>query len=829
MARAGLEGPGVLICGPDGSGRSAVARVLATRPALSVRAGPAESERPLFAVRVAIGAAVCPDDPAQAVEVLSEHLARTSRARPVIVVDDVAHLDRESQSVLAALAATGRARLVAVRSSGTNWNELGLARVDLPPLDDDSVHEIIARRLSGPIEHRSALSIIDLSGGRPWLAHQLVDASLSSGALVERDGLWRLDGEVCIPPSVDEHCESLLAVLGPEGRAAAEVLASAGRAPDRIALVAADAEGMEEIERRGLVTSDGDVVGLSSAIVAEHLRRRLGPATRRRLASRLAGAAAAAGGWDTPAGEVATAEWRLDAGLDVDPQVLLDAARSAVGLGDTVRAERLAAASAAASPQTEAVLLQSWCADEQGEGDRAQAILAAHVPVGPDAEVALAVRRAEQRFWVRRDQASARSLLDETRQAVSPPWDLAAAMQLAVFDLLDGDVRRAVDGATPHLAHPEHMVSSNAALAVGLALTLDGRPEDARSVAEDALLRLSGPTPPLYIDPGVHVITLGFALLGDDELTSADGLTASAHAHAIRQPGRQAQGWAALLRARVLLARGRPLHALAVALEAEGLWADARLHGLARWSATVAAQAAAEAADLATLRSCLGRVETYEAEPFRLFDPEVDRARSWLALLEGETLGSDAVSGRLTRAATQAVASGRRHLGMLAAFDLVRMGAVAAGASLLDEIAAGPSSRALERRRNTAAAALRRDAETLERAASEWESLGASGTAAECRAMGAIAAPARAVPTRATVASLVGSGGLDTPVLRSLERIEIDRDLTSREREVVALAAEGLSNREIAERLVVSPRTVENHLHRAFAKLGVRSRSDLRA
>ena len=51
--------------------------------------------------------------------------------------------------------------------------------------------------------------------------------------------------------------------------------------------------------------------------------------------------------------------------------------------------------------------------------------------------------------------------------------------------------------------------------------------------------------------------------------------------------------------------------------------------------------------------------------------------------------------------------------------------------------------------------------------------------------------------------------------------------LTSREREVVTLAAQGLSNREIATRLFISLRTVENHLHRAFAKLGVTRREQL--
>jgi ATP/maltotriose-dependent transcriptional regulator MalT len=51
--------------------------------------------------------------------------------------------------------------------------------------------------------------------------------------------------------------------------------------------------------------------------------------------------------------------------------------------------------------------------------------------------------------------------------------------------------------------------------------------------------------------------------------------------------------------------------------------------------------------------------------------------------------------------------------------------------------------------------------------------------------------------------------------------------LTASERRVVALATEGLSNREIAERLFVTQRTVETHLGHAFAKLGVRRRDQL--
>lgn len=51
--------------------------------------------------------------------------------------------------------------------------------------------------------------------------------------------------------------------------------------------------------------------------------------------------------------------------------------------------------------------------------------------------------------------------------------------------------------------------------------------------------------------------------------------------------------------------------------------------------------------------------------------------------------------------------------------------------------------------------------------------------------------------------------------------------LTDREREIVGLVAQGLTNQEIAERLVVSPATARTHVSRAMVKLGARDRAQL--
>ncbi|MEU0943566.1 LuxR C-terminal-related transcriptional regulator [Streptomyces canus] len=118
------------------------------------------------------------------------------------------------------------------------------------------------------------------------------------------------------------------------------------------------------------------------------------------------------------------------------------------------------------------------------------------------------------------------------------------------------------------------------------------------------------------------------------------------------------------------------------------------------------------------------------------------------------------------------------------------------------------------------------DGPALDRAAQALEERGYLLFAAEAyaQAVGAHPDPSAARTSRTRAVALARRcQGARTPALSGL----VLGELTARQRQIVTLAAAGLSNRQIAEKLTLSVRTVGNHLYSAYARLGASDRDAL--
>jgi DNA-binding NarL/FixJ family response regulator len=163
------------------------------------------------------------------------------------------------------------------------------------------------------------------------------------------------------------------------------------------------------------------------------------------------------------------------------------------------------------------------------------------------------------------------------------------------------------------------------------------------------------------------------------------------------------------------------------------------------------------------------------------------------------------------------------------AYEALRAGAPAA--SQLERMAARCESRLVTAYAQHGSAKAAGDGAALMEAAEEMAAIGALRYAVEAASDAATAFvsagrqdSARRAAARARQLHVPGQGG-ELPSIDGLDATAVD--LTRREAQLVELARDGLSNAEIADRLVLSVRTVETHLYRGMQKLGITHRRDL--
>ncbi|MFJ9815075.1 LuxR C-terminal-related transcriptional regulator [Streptomyces sp. NPDC101151] len=227
---------------------------------------------------------------------------------------------------------------------------------------------------------------------------------------------------------------------------------------------------------------------------------------------------------------------------------------------------------------------------------------------------------------------------------------------------------------------------------------------------------------------------------------------------------------------------------------------------------------AAVRARYARLRGELREAAAWAREGLRAAPHDAD-CRTELDLVAGQ-LGEETGSGMWAAAARgdiDTALAGIVGTDVFARYDAVRLGAPERVAGRLP--ADGVFARHAE-------ALARGDGPGLDRVAEALEERGFLLFAAEAHAQ---AVPAHRDPRAArlsrtrAVALARRCQGARTPALSGL----VLGELTARQRQIVTLAAAGLSNRQIAERLTLSVRTVGNHLYSAYTRLGASDRGAL--
>jgi DNA-binding CsgD family transcriptional regulator len=138
----------------------------------------------------------------------------------------------------------------------------------------------------------------------------------------------------------------------------------------------------------------------------------------------------------------------------------------------------------------------------------------------------------------------------------------------------------------------------------------------------------------------------------------------------------------------------------------------------------------------------------------------------------------------------------------------------------------------MEARLSFTGAALRSDPEAAATAASQFDAIGANLFAAEALSLESRLASNAGLRRRASTADARAKRAFQkcegaTPLW--IPRSSEGSHLSEREHEVALLASLNLTSREIANRLFVSVRTVDNHLQQVYVKLGVKRRTDLAA
>jgi DNA-binding NarL/FixJ family response regulator len=833
---------GVVIAGAAGVGKTWLAREVLRRAEASgertkwIVGTESAHALPLGAFIGSLGEAM--SDPLTNVRrVIDSFVAQQRRGRVVVGVDDAHLLDGLSALVVHQLAQSGGARLVVTVRTGSEepdavtalWKDGLLARLDLEPLSAAATREVIESTLGGPVDARSAARFRKLTGGNTLFLRQLLSDQIAAGRMRKSAGVWVWEGDVAVSASLSDTVACQMGQLSPRVAMvvdtlsqceplAVDVLCDLVRRRD---LAVAESMGLVSVERTG----GGLMARLAHPLFGELRRASAGEmhlsAIRGRLATRLA----KSGDTDMQA-TVRRALLRLESDLDPEPELYLESARYAMTLLDLDLADRFATAAAqAGAPGAAGVRAMNLVL--LGRGEQAEKALRdmadSDVPDGHH----WATVRAANLVWTLRKPADASLILDGLAAAPETPAQVAERLAVqACLDAVSARCALAAEKARAALdsdALPDYHAMM-ASLALIMAMGALGEVDELAGVAEQALRRATTSFQASHMRFWFGAV-YGRAcrLTGRiDEFVS----TARQLADSARDVPGLAYANLALLLGNAELVRGAVAEAARLVHEAvAGVQIHGVITGLRPASYFALAEAHAKLGQAGEANDAVAEARSCVPPDFVFMHTALSLASGWAMAASGhlnEAVASVQQAARLARDRGQPT----HELACIQAAAQWGDTSQAARARELAEALSLPLADAVALHVETLLAG---DGEGLLAASAAYRRIGDRAAAADAAAQASAAFTESQQHKRGLyAAALAGEladecGGLCTPALRTPAGLK----LSGRQRDVVELVVAGLSNRQIAERLVMSVRTVEGHVYRACQRVGAQSREEL--
>ena len=765
--------------------------------------------------------------------------AGTQSDRLVVFVDDAHLLDELSALVVHQLVQSQAATVIVTIRTGESapaavtalWKDGLVRRREVEPLTREDTEQLLSAALGAVPDQRCGDALWRLAHGNVLFLRQLVEQEFRSGRLAAEHGVLSWRGNTAISGSLADLVDAQIGAISDDVRDVVDLVAVSEPVDWHCLRLMADQDAIEDAEQRALIRTSGNEVSVGHPMYAEVRLNRCGSSRLRRLRGQVATAMKDGGG---AAKVLKRGLLWLESDLPPEPDVLLGAARAANSLLDFETAERLFTAAAECGTGAEARADLSFALFMMQKGERALEVLDDVEPDDADEATQSAfindvVMRASNLLWPMRSPERSWQLIDEALETshgahrqqllVFRGNQLAlAARPIEALAIMADVVYRDLDGYGAAMGYG----------AESMAYGELGQPDRsvAKAVAAERILATSDQGK-LLLQPLAEFHT--FALVAAGRIAEAVDVGERHHLSQRGEPP-PAQVMASEIFGMVTLAAGDLVTALQHLPDGASVDSANSFHVANSFHRfhLLRAQALARRGDVEAADRVLKTAGAHRHPAYVFVTSTELITEAWLA----------AAQMRVTEArrlAREAAAFARDHdqfarevwcLQTAVQFDDTT------AAERLVELALrveGPRAAIAAR---YAAALSADDARELDDVSAVFEAMGDLLAAADAAGQAATshrrAGRVGSAMTAAACANRLATrcGGATSPAIAGAS---FATPFTNREREIAVLVAQGLSNRQIAEAVSLSVRTIESHIYRASSKAGVTRRSDLAA